>query len=323
MRCAHSPNPLLIARLQAPRGTIGVPARAVRAVAAAVLDGFSAGEPMNELSISVVAISCNEEQNLAAFLKNVSQIASEVVIVDSGSTDRTPDIARAAGDYVRFIYHPMTKEGGFAEQRNIGIQEAQGAWILNMDCDERLSPELAGEIRATLPDSGLNGYRYRRLNYFLNRPMRHGGWGTWNRPQIARRGAHRFEGRLHESCIVEGGEAMIGQLQGLMHHLNDFDLSQRFAKSAHYTDVEAELLVAHGHAVQSRDLCWWPIREFVKKYLAQKGFRDGVPGLIAATHAATAKFRALALAWDRQNAIPRDRLEAELTSKSENRVKRR
>ena len=187
-----------------------------------------------------------------------------------------------------------------------------------MDCDERLSPELAREIFTILPHSPLNAYRYRRLNYFLNRPMRHGGWGTWNGPQIARRGAHRFEGRLHEGCIVEGGEAMIGQLRGLMHHLNDFDLSQRFAKSAHYTDVEAELLLAHGHTVRSRDLCWWPVREFLKKYLAQGGFRDGVPGFIAATHAATAKFRALALAWDRQHAIPRERLEASVAATSEN-----
>lgn len=278
---------------------------------------------MSKPSISAVAISLNEERNLPGFLENVSQAVSEIVIIDSGSSDRTADIARAAGDHVRFIFHPMTDEGGFAEQRNLGIDEARGAWILNMDCDERLSPELVQEVAATLSGSALNAYRYRRLNYFLNRPMRYGGWETWNRPQIARRGAHRFEGRLHESCVVEGGEAMIGQFHGYMHHLNDFDLAERFEKSARYTEIEAQHVLKHGDPVRGRDLWWRPTREFLKKYLAQTGFRDGLPGFIAAAHSATARFRALALAWDRQNAIPRDRLECEPVRKPDEQARRR
>lgn len=258
--------------------------------------------------ISAVVLTRNEARNLPGFLANVQQVADEVVIVDDGSTDATRQIAAAAGDTVRLLARKMD-EGGFAAQRNAGIAAASGNWILNLDCDERLSPELATELRATLPGSTLNAYRYQRLNYFMHRPMHHGGWNGWNRPQIARRGKHRFEGRLHEACRIEGGEAMTGQFTGLMHHLNDFDLVQRFDKSAQYTAMEADRIAALG-PVRAGDLWWRPLREFAKKYIAQQGFRDGVPGFIAATHSATAVFRAHALTWDRQNAIPRAVLEA-------------
>lgn len=263
---------------------------------------------MNTPFISAVVLTRNEERNLPGFLGNVGQVADEVVIVDDGSTDTTRQIAEAVGDTVRFVTRKMD-EGGFAAQRNAGIAAASGRWILNLDCDERLSPELAEELRATLPGSNLNAYRYRRLNYFLHRPMRHGGWNGWNRPQIARRGKHCFEGRLHEACIIEGGAAMTGQLTGPMHHLNDFDLVQRFSKSAQYTALEADRIAALGR-IRTRDLWWRPLREFSKKYIAQQGFRDGTPGLIAAAHSATAVFRAYALGWDRQNGIDRETLEA-------------
>lgn len=264
---------------------------------------------MTQILISAVVITRNEQQNLSGFLDNVGRIASEIIIIDDGSTDKTEDIAKAAGDHVRFIHHPMADDEGFAGQRNSGIAAATGDWVLNMDCDERLSPELENEIFTTLPTSNLNAYRYRRLNYFMHRPMKRGGWNTWNRPQIARRNAHRFEGKLHEACLIDGGDEMIGQMHGIMHHLNDFSLAQRFEKSAQYTAIEADRIASLG-TVSARSLWWQPIREFLKKYLAQKGFWDGVPGFIAAAHSATAVFRAYALAWDRQNTIPRETLES-------------
>ncbi|MEE4208571.1 MAG: glycosyltransferase family 2 protein [Parvularcula sp.] len=266
---------------------------------------------MSGCSITAVVITRNEERNLPGFLANVRQVADEVIIVDDGSTDATVQIAQTAGGYVRLISRTMG-EGGFAAQRNAGIDAAKGDWILNMDCDERLSPDLVDELCATLPDTKLAAYRYRRLNYFMHRPMCYGGWASWNLPQIARRRAHRFEGRLHETCVIEGGEAMIGQMSGVMHHLNDFDLAQRFSKSAQYTAMEADRIAANG-TVPVSALWWRPLREFLKKYLAQQGFRDGVPGFVAAMHSATAAFRAYALAWDRQNALSRKELEAQCT----------
>ena len=270
---------------------------------------------MTDIKISAVVITRNEERNLQAFLDNVSKVASEIIVVDDGSTDGTIAITKNAGDHVRLIQHAMTDDNGFAGQRNVGIEQATGDWILNMDCDERLSIALVEEILSVLPQSKLNAYRYQRLNYFLHRPMHHGGWASWNRPQIARRGLHRFEGRLHETCVVDGGNVCIGQMQGVMHHLNDFDLEKRFNKSAQYTLMEADRIVQAHQRVTSWDLCWRPAREFLKKYLMQKGFLEGVPGFIAAAHSGTATFRAYALAWDRQNYIERELLERQVLEK--------
>lgn len=263
----------------------------------------------NPIRRSAVAIIRNEELNLPGLIRNLSGWVDEIVLVDDGSTDGTHQIAAEAGEIVNLIAHPMTKEGGFAGQRNAGIEAATGDWLIHLDCDERITPELRAEIIEKTADTTLNALRYKRLNYFMHRPMRHGGWDSWNRPQIARAGFHRFTGIVHETCEIDGGEAKIGQLNEIMHHLNDHDFGQRLAKSTQYSQMEADKLIASGQRISPGSLVTRPLREFVKKYLLQQGFRDGVPGLIAACHSATSIFRIRALAWDHDNKIARQELE--------------
>ncbi len=269
-----------------------------------------------EIRLSAVVIIRNEELNLPGLIANLSGWVHEIVLVDDGSTDATRRIAAEAGSPVKLIDHPMTKEGGFAGQRNAGIEVASGDWLIHLDCDERITPALRAEIIARTRDPALNALRYRRLNYFMHRPMRHGGWETWNRPQIARAGAHRFTGQVHEACEIDGGPSAIGQLEAVMHHLNDHSFAQRLAKSTQYSQMEAERLLANGKPVSAGSLIWRPLVEFAKKYIAQQGFRDGVPGLVAAIHSATSIFRIRALAWDELNKIPRQDLEDQFTDKT-------
>lgn len=259
--------------------------------------------------LSAVVIIRNEELNLPGLIQNLLGWIDEIVLVDDGSTDNTHQIASEAGDTVKLIAHPMTEECGFAGQRNAGIEAATGEWLIHLDCDERISPELRDEIVELTQQSALNALRYRRLNYFMHRPMRFGGWEKWNRPQIARAGFHQFTGRVHESCEISGGEEKIGQLSAVMHHLNDHSFAQRLGKSTQYSQMEANKLIEAGELIRPISLIVRPVLEFVKKYVLQQGFRDGVPGLIAATHAATSIFRIRALAWDEQNKIPRSILE--------------
>lgn len=263
-------------------------------------------------SLAAVAICKNEERNLPGLIGNLINWVDEIVIVDDGSTDRSREITEAAGDKVTFIDHPMSQEDGYAGQRNVGIASASADWLLHMDCDERVTPELADEIRKAIHATDLCGFRYRRLNYFLHRPMRYGGWASWNRPQLARRGHHRFEGRLHESCEIAGGAAKTGQLSGLMKHLNEENFEERLHKSARYVEMTAQKYATDGTTVSGAKIFRRTIREFAKKYLLQKGFLDGTPGLISALHSATAEFRAQALVWDRQHAIQRAEIETEL-----------
>ena len=192
----------------------------------------------NRLTLGVVAISKNEERDIPRFLEHLLPWVDEIVIIDDGSMDRTPEIVRAAGNKVRLVNHPMDPIEGFAGQRNRGIEAAIADWLLHMDIDERVTPELADEIMRAIRDERYNGYRYRRLNFFLHHPMRGGGWQHWNHPQLARRGCHRFVNPIHETCEIDGGKDRIGQLDAEMWHLNDEDYVERVSKNLHYLQTK-------------------------------------------------------------------------------------
>lgn len=263
-------------------------------------------------TLAAVAICKNEEKDLPGYLTNVLPFVDEVILVDDGSTDQTASIAAGAGPKVRFLSRPMTEDGGFGEQRNFGLENSTCDWILHMDIDERVPPDLADEILRAIRSPDLHGYRYYRRNFFLHRPVLRGGWHSWNNPQLARRGHHKFIHRLHEQCIVDGAPGSVGQLQAEMWHLNDDGYGERLRKSFQYCLIEADKLVEAGRPLTAWSILWAPTREILKKLIYQRGLLDGVPGLIAGLHSAGAAFRATALAWDRQNAIPRKELEGQL-----------
>ncbi|MEL6100820.1 MAG: glycosyltransferase family 2 protein [Pseudomonadota bacterium] len=242
---------------------------------------------------------------MPVLITNLQEWVHELIVVDDESTDRSHEILEAAGKNVRCIVHPMTQEG-YAGQRNAGIAEAKGDWLLHMDCDERMPPDLQREVLEELQATQLHGFRYRRLIFFLHRPILRGGWSSWNNPQLAMRGFHRFEGVLHERCVIEGGNARTGQLEHKMLHLNDASFAERIDKSNRYVAINADRDFDAGRVVTGPRIFG---AAFLKRYVLQKGFLDGTVGLIAAMHAATALFRERALVWDRQNAIPRAELE--------------
>lgn len=265
-----------------------------------------------ELDVSVVALCYNEEKDLPGFLANVMPWAKEVIIVDDLSTDNSKEIAQNAGYKVKFISHKRTSEHGFAGQRNVGIEAAQAKWVLNMDIDERVTPALLNEMSDAIERNTHNAYKYRRKNYFLHRPMQKGGWDSWNQPQFALRNKHRYKNIVHEKNVIEGAPASIGQFDNFMLHFNDEGYDERMRKSVQYCSIDAEKLLAEGKKVSAISLFISPIITFIKNYILKRGFVDGVPGLISAMHSAGAKFRTLALVWDKQNTISRSELEAQV-----------
>lgn len=260
-------------------------------------------------TLGIIAICKNEEIDLPGFLSHLIPWVDEIVLVDDESTDDTLEIARAFAPKVRCINHPMQPQFGFAGQRNAGIQAATADWLLHMDIDERVPAALGQEILRAIQDPNYNGFRYRRMNYFLHRPMYSGGLQLWNNPQLGRRGYHHFERNLHEKCMVEG---LVGQLNNVMWHLNDANYAERMRKSVHYCQYEAQRLIDQNHIIRWYDFFVYPALKFVKGYALQRGFRDGIPGLIFALHSADAVFRTYALAWDLQNRLSRDELEAQI-----------
>ena len=174
----------------------------------------------------------------------------EIVIVDDGSTDKTAAMARAAGPKVNFISSPRRAGEYYSDQRNKGIDAATSDWLLHMDIDERVTPELAAEILTAIRDPAKDGYQFRRLNFFLHRAMRGGGWQNWNLIHLARRDKFRFGGKMHETTLLEAREEHVGQLLAYMWHLNDADYVERVRKNMVYMQIEAENLSERGFRVR-------------------------------------------------------------------------
>jgi glycosyltransferase involved in cell wall biosynthesis len=263
-------------------------------------------------TIGVAAICFDEERDIAPFLEHLLRWVDEIVIVDDGSKDRTAAVAAGCDERVKFVTSPRDIDEGFCDQRNKAIAVAQSDWLLHMDIDERVPPELATEIKSAVQNPSFDGYRFRRLNFFLHRPIRGGEWGDWNHVHLARRGVHQFTGKVHEACRVDVAPERIGQLQGFMWHLNDADYHERIRKSDSYCRWEAYQIIRTGKTVRWYHLLGAPLRRFMVLYVAKMGFRDGAVGLLAALHSASAEFRSRALVWDQQNRIERETIEGQI-----------
>lgn len=263
-------------------------------------------------TLGVVAISKNEERDLPGFFEHLEPWVDEIIVVDDGSTDATIDILRSAGPKVKLIEQVMNAEEGFAGQRNRGIMEARSAWLLHMDIDERVPPQLASEILEAIRSNRYDAYRYRRLNFFLHRAMKGGGFQGWNNPQLARRGRHHFENAVHEVCVIENAPDSIGQLEAQMWHLNDESYKERMEKSMVYCQHQSKRLAVRGIKMKWYHLFLFPVAEFLRKFFIKQGYLDRTPGLLFAIHSACAMFRACALVWDRQNALDRENIEQAL-----------
>jgi glycosyltransferase involved in cell wall biosynthesis len=233
-------------------------------------------------TLSVALITCNESANLPRTLASV-RWAGEIVVVDSGSTDATLDLAREAGARV---FEESWK--GFAAQKNSAIAHTTGDWILSLDADEEVSPALAAEIQALLAgDPSLSAYRIPRLNHYLGAPLRHGGYWPDPKLRLFRRGAAQFANRpVHETMEMIGETAgPVGRLRGhLIHHCYP-TLTDYVEHMNRYSSIAAEALVASGRAGQSWLWLAWhavlnPASTFLYNYVFRLGFLDGRAGFL-------------------------------------------
>lgn len=268
------------------------------------------------VTIGAVAICYNEQRDLPGFLENLLPWVDEIVLVDDGSTDSTKQIALKAGEKVKFIESPRAPGEYYSDQRNKGIEQAESDWLLHMDVDERVPQALAKEIQQAIKDPSKDGYRYRRLNYFLHRPFPYGGWQHWNLVHLARRHLFHFGGKMHETCRLDAPPDRIGQLSGLMHHLNDASFAERLRKSIGYSSVEAETMLEQGKQIRWFHFLIRPIYFFLKSYFWERAFLAGSLGLLFSIYRMNSVFNWYAIAYDLQNTPQRNNLEKNLVLES-------
>lgn len=227
---------------------------------------------MKKEPLSLVIITLNEASRIRRCIESVP-FADEVVVVDSGSTDRTVEIAEQTG--ARVIYQTWL---GYGRQKQYAVEQANNDWVLSLDADEWLSSELAQSIENTLVAPELQAYQSPRCNRFMGRWLKHGeGYPDRSLRLFHRQYARWSSDAVHEKVDVEGA---MGVLSGDLLHESQETLQQYLDKQNRYTTLQAEQLYQSGKRPAPFKLLLSPLVRFIKFYLFRRGFLDGVPGLI-------------------------------------------
>jgi glycosyltransferase involved in cell wall biosynthesis len=242
------------------------------------------------ICVSVVMPTLNEAAQVSAAVAAL-RWADEVIVVDGGSTDDTATLARAAGARVLVLEHDT-----IAAQRNAGIAAARNHWILALDADERVTPELQAAL-AALPtsfESAHSAYRVRSRNWHLGRELRHGPWGRDWKVRVFTSDRRFANVRVHENL-----ESLddVGTLDGALLHYPYRDLAHHVAKAAKYARWAAADLHDRGRRARLSDVMVRPAWRFVRDYVLFGGWRDGAPGLVVTTVSAFSVFLKYACLW--------------------------
>ncbi len=228
------------------------------------------------MRISVTIITRNEEASIAACVQSLSW-ADEIIVLDSGSTDKTVEIAREMGAKVS-----VTDDWpGFGPQKNRALEMATGDWIFSIDADERVTPELAAEIRAVVesPDAK-PGYEMPRLSSYCGRYMRHSGWWPDYVTRLFRRGQARFSDSLvHERLVVDGP---VGRLNSTLMHESFRSLEDVLEKVNRYSSLSAEQMSLAGRRGGVVSAVLHGLGAFFRTYILKAGIFDGREGFMLA-----------------------------------------
>lgn len=224
------------------------------------------------MGLSAVVITYNEEANIERCLRSLS-FADEIVVLDSFSTDRTVDIARLFTDKVG-----TRKFDGFSYQKTAAVEMATQEWVLVIDADEVVTPDLAKEIQKAVDSGDHDAYRMPRLSYFLGRPMRHCGWYPDYQLRLARKSKAYFPPRfVHETMEVKGS---IGTLKHDLLHYTYPTAEDCIRKTVFYARASARQRFEEGRRFRFVDMVFHPMLSFLRVYVWKQGFRDGLHGFM-------------------------------------------
>lgn len=241
--------------------------------------------------LSVIILTKNVESEILAAIKSVS-FADEVIVVDTGSTDNTLQIAKKMGAK---IVH--STGDSFSKWRNDGAKEAGGEWLLYLDSDERIPVKLAEEIVRTISNPDFSAYTISRYEVFLGKHLEH-----WGDPRVlrlmAKKSLKKWTGKLHEQPMIDGA---IGNLKNQMIHLSHKNIDEKMPNTQNWSIAEATLLLNAGHP----PMVWWRFirvmfTEFWYRAIKQGLWRDGTEGWIEIIYQMFSKFITYERLWEMQ-----------------------
>lgn len=225
--------------------------------------------------ISAIIITFNEENNILECLKTLDWV-DEIIIVDSKSSDRTIEIASVFTDKIF-----LTENLPYYEKKNMAISKATGEWILSIDADERITPDLKNEITELSKNgfNGFDGFNIKRKSFFISKFINHCGWYPDYVLRLFRKstGAGFSDNLVHEKLELNGN---IGKLKSDLLHYTNRDFEHYLDKLNNYTTYSAEELKSAGKSANIFDILFRPAFTFIKMYFLRLGFLDGYIGLI-------------------------------------------
>jgi len=252
-------------------------------------------------SLSVVLSVHNEESVIEPALESAKPIADEIIVVDNESTDKTVQIAKK---YTKNIHEHKNTPELLNKPKNFGFSKAAGDWILSLDADERVSPELAKEISGILHSSfdiqnSPVGYWIPRQNLVFGKWLQHGIWYPDYQLRLFRKEKGQFPAiHNHEFLAVEGRTE---KLKGHLIHKSYSGITEYIDKFNHtYTDNEAENFLKSGKKITWIDAIRWPLSDFITNFFARRSYQDGLHGLVLSLLQAFYALEVFAKVWERQ-----------------------
>ena len=250
--------------------------------------------------ISVVVSAYNEEKNIKDCIESVKDLSAEIIVVDNSSSDKTAEIATKLDAKV---FRQENDPKNIDLQKNFGFSKAKEDWILSLDADERVTPELIKEIRSVVgqkPKANSqqpNGFWISRKNIIFGKWIQSDMWWPDYQLKLFRKGKGKFEKSVHRALVLEGASEKL--TNPLVHH-NYVSIHQYLQKLNNYTDTEAENLSKEGYKFNWLDAIRFPVNDFVKTFFLQKGFKDGIHGLVLSMFQAFYMGIVFAKLWEKE-----------------------
>jgi glycosyltransferase involved in cell wall biosynthesis len=246
------------------------------------------------IKLSVVIITFNEEKNIQLCLDSIDEIADEIVVVDSFSTDKTEEICRQN----KKVHFSQNKFEGYIEQRNWAVRKASFPYILAIDADEMLSDELRESINLLKNNWTHDSYAFNRLNNFCGKWIKHCGWYPDEKPRLFDKRKGKFGGiNPHDKLEMEV-DATCMHIKGNLLHYSYTSITDHVLQQIKFSDIKSRSLYDKGKRIRKIKILTSPIASFFKNYLLKLGFLDGFYGFVICINTSYYSFLTYTKLWD-------------------------